>query len=63
MSGLKGVTSDCISLGFDNADFQTNKLKNIHALHCTIVLYILPQGNQLSQLEGSIERGSQRKVK
>ena len=30
------------SLGFDNTDYQTNKLQNVHALHCTIVLYIVP---------------------
>ena len=31
-----------ISLGFDNTDYHTNKLSNVHALHCTIVLYIVP---------------------
>ena len=30
------------SLGFDNTDYHTNKLSNVHALHCTIVLYIVP---------------------
>ena len=30
------------SLGFDNTDYQTYKLQNVHALHCTIVLYIVP---------------------
>ena len=30
------------SLGFDNTDYQTNKLQNVHALHCTIVLDIVP---------------------
>ena len=30
------------SWGFDNTDYQTNKLQNVHALHCTIVLYIVP---------------------
>ena len=45
------------SLGFDNTGYQTNKLLNIHALHCTILLYIVLQGNELSQLEGSKGRG------
>ena len=27
-------------LGFDNRDYQTNKLYNVHALHCTLVLNI-----------------------
>ena len=39
------------SLGFDNTDYQTNKLQNVHALHCTLVLYIVPEGPELSQLE------------
>ena len=30
------------SLGFDNTVYLTNKLQNVHALHCTIVLYIVP---------------------
>ena len=51
------------SLGFDNTYYQTNKLSNIHALHCTIVLYIVPQGTELSQLEDSKRRGPQTKVK
>ena len=28
------------SLGIDNRDYQTNKLYNVHALHCTLVLNI-----------------------
>ena len=48
---------------FDKLDFQTNKLQYVHALHCTIVLYIVPQGKELSQLEGSKGRGPDRKVK
>ena len=32
------------SLGCDNTNYQTNKLYNVHVLHCTIVLYIVPQG-------------------
>ena len=36
------------SLGFDNIGYQRNKLKNVHALHSTIVLYIVPQGTELS---------------
>ena len=51
------------SLGFDNTDYQTNKLSNIHALHCTLVLYIVPEGTELSQLEDSKGRGPQWKVK
>ena len=47
------------SLGFINADYQTNKLLNEHALHCTIV----PQGRELSQLGGSKGRGLHSKVK
>jgi len=39
------------SLGFDNTDYQTNKLQNVHALHCTLVLIIVPEGSELSQLE------------
>ena len=35
----------------------------MHALHCTITLFILPKGQELGQLEGSIEGGHQRKVK
>ena len=31
-----------LSLGFGNTDYQTNKLQNLHALHSTIVLYIVP---------------------
>ena len=27
------------SLGFDNTYHQTNKLKNVHVIHCTILLY------------------------
>ena len=26
----------------ENSDYHTNKLSNVHALHCTIVLYIVP---------------------
>ena len=48
------------SLGFDNTDYQTNKLSNVHALQCTITIYIVPE---LSELEGSIGRGPQSKVK
>ena len=51
------------SLGSDNTGYQTNKLYNVHALHCTIVLYIVPHGTELSQLEGSKGRGPHRKVK
>ena len=51
------------SLGFDNPDYQTNKLKNVHIILCTIVLYIVPQGTELSQSEGSKGRGPHRKVK
>ena len=51
------------SLGFDNTDYQTNKLSNVHALHCTLVLYIVPEGTELSQLEDSKGRGPQWKVK
>ena len=50
------------SLGFDNTDYQTNKLQNVHALHCTLVLYIVPEGPELSQLEDIKERGPHRKV-
>ena len=50
------------SFGFGNTDYQTNKLQNVHALHCKIVLYIVPKGPELSQLEGSIGRGPQRKM-
>ena len=32
------------SLGFDNTDYQTKKLQNVHALHFTLVLYIVPEG-------------------
>ena len=45
------------SLGFATTGYQTNKLENVHALHCTIVLYIVPQGAELSQLEDSKGRG------
>ena len=51
------------SLGFDNTDYQTNKLQNVHALHCTLVLIIVPEGSELSQLEDIIGRGPHRKVK
>ena len=51
------------SLGFDNTDYQTNKLQYVHALHCIIVLYIVPKGPELSQLEDSKGRGCHRKVK
>ena len=51
------------SLGFDNTDYQTNKLQNAHALHCTLVLYIVPEGPELSQLEDIKGRGPHRKVK
>ena len=37
------------TLGFDNADYQTKKLSNVTALHCTIVLYIVLKGPELSQ--------------
>ena len=39
------------SVGFDNTDYQTNKLQKVQALHCTLVLYIVPEGPELSQLE------------
>ena len=51
------------SLGFDNTYHQTNKLWNINALQCTIVVYSVPQGTELSQLEGSKGGGPHRKVK
>ena len=51
------------SLGFDNTDYQTNKLQNVHALHCTLVLIIVPEGPELSQLEDIKGRGPHRKVK
>ena len=51
------------SLGYDKTDYQTNKLQNVHALHCTIVLYIVPQGTELSQLVGSKGGGIHRKEK
>ena len=50
-------------LVFDNTDYQTNKLLNVHALDCTIKLYILPKRPELSQLEESIGREPQREVK
>ena len=40
---------------------QTNW--NVYALHCTITLYIAQEEPDLSQLEGSIGRGHQWKVK
>ena len=51
------------SFSFGNTDYQTNKLQNVHALHCKIVLYIVPQGTEFSQLEGSKRRGPNMKVK
>ena len=51
------------SLGFDNTDYQTNKLQNLNALHCTLVLYVVPKVPELSQLEDIKERGPHRKVK
>ena len=51
------------SLGFDNTDYQINKLQNVHALHCTLVLYIVPEGPEFSQLEDIKGRGPHRKVK
>ena len=51
------------SLGFDNTDYKTSKLQNVHALHCTLVLYIVPEGPELSQLEDIKGRGPHRKVK
>ena len=51
------------SLGFDNTDYQTNKPQNVHTLHCTLVLYIVPEGPELSQLEDIKGRGPHRKVK
>ena len=51
------------SLGSDNRDYQTNKLYNVHALHCTLVLYILPEGPELSQLEDIKGKGPHRNVK
>merc|ERR1711954_117790 len=47
------------SLGFENTYYQTNKLQYVHALHCTIILYIVPKGPELSQLEDSKGRGPQ----
>ena len=43
LSGFNGFTydnrsKDNFSLGFDNTDYQTNKLQNVHALHCTLIL-------------------------
>ena len=51
------------SLGFDNTYYQTNKLQNVHALHCTLILYIVPEGPELSQLEDIKGRGPHMKVK
>ena len=51
------------SLGFDNTDDQTNKLQDEHALHYTLILYIVPEGPELSQLEDIKGRGPHRKVK
>ena len=51
------------SLGFDNTDYQTNKLQNVHALHCKLVRIIVPEGSELSQLEDIKGRGPYRKVK
>ena len=51
------------SLGFDVTGYQTNKLLNVHALHCTILLYIVPLGTKLSYLEDSKGRGPHWKVK
>ena len=50
-------------LGFDNTDYQTNKLLYVHALHCTLVLYIVSEGLEPSQLEDIKGRGPHRKVK
>ena len=52
-----------LSLGFYDTDYQTNKLQNVYALHCTLVLYIVPEGPELSQLEDIKGRGPHRKVK
>ena len=49
-------------LGLNNIYNQIIKLKNVHALHCTFRLYIVPKGLEFSQLEDRIERGPQRKV-
>ena len=51
------------NVGFDNAYYQKNKLQNVYALHCTLVLYIVPEGPELSQLEDIKGRGPHRKVK
>ena len=51
------------SLGFDITYYQTNKHQYVHALYCTIVLYIVPKRPQLSQLEDSKGRSCHRKVK
>ena len=51
------------SLGFGNTDYLTNKLQNVHALHCTIVLYIVQSWPELSYLKDSKGRGPDRKVK
>ena len=50
------------SSGFDNTNYQTNKMHNVHALHCTLILYIVPEGSELSQLEDIKGRGPHRKV-
>ena len=52
-----------LSLGFDNTDDQTNKLQDVHALHYTLVLYILPKGPELSQLEDIKGSRPQRKIR
>ena len=51
------------SLGFDNTHYQTNKLYNVNALLSKLVLYIVPEGPELSQLEDIKGRGPHRKVK
>ena len=52
-----------LSLGFDNTDDQTNKLEDVHALHYTLILYIVPEGPEVSQLEDIKGRGPHKKVK
>ena len=47
----------------NNTDYLTNKLQNVHALHCTIVLYIVQSWPELSYLKDSKGRGPDRKVK
>ena len=52
-----------LSLFFDNTDDQTGKLQDVHALHYTLILYIVPEGPEVSQLEDIKGRGPHKKVK